>query len=138
MSIAEWSGTSLPWSAELAGLNERLGGLFARSETRAQAGLYLDGLIGGVERKNGWQLAEHVGDEAPWRMQAVLGRGFWDAERARDICRDYVVERLGDPSGVLVLDETGFLKKGKHSKANARHSSGGWGRPPIQRDGRAD
>ena len=65
MSIAEWSGTSLPWSAELAGLNERLGGLFQRSETRAQVGLYLDGLIGGVERKNGWQLAEHVGDEAP-------------------------------------------------------------------------
>jgi SRSO17 transposase len=128
MSIAEWSGTSLPWSAELAGLNERLGGLFQRSETRAQAGLYLDGLIGGVERKNGWQLAEHVGDEAPWRMQAVLGRGFWDAERARDICRDYVVERLGDPSGVLVLDETGFLKKGKHSVGVGRQYSGTAGR----------
>jgi SRSO17 transposase len=128
MSIAEWSGTSLPWSAELAGLNERLGGLFQRSETRAQAGLYLDGLIGGVERKNGWQLAEHAGDEAPWRMQAVLGRGFWNAERARDICRDYVVERLGDPSGVLVLDETGFLKKGKHSVGVGRQYSGTAGR----------
>jgi SRSO17 transposase len=118
-------------------LNERLGGLFQRSETRAQAGLYLGGLISGVERENGWQLAEHMSDEAPWRMQAVLGRGFWDAERARDIRRDYVVDRLGDPSGVLVRDET-VLKKGKHSKANARHSSGGWGHPPIQRDGRAD
>jgi SRSO17 transposase len=128
MSIAEWSGTSLSWSAELAGLNERLGGLFQRSETRAQAGLYLDGLIGGVERKNGWQLAEHVGDEAPWRMQAVLGRGFWDAERARDICRDYVVERLGGSSGVLVLDETGFLKKGKHSVGVGRQYSGTAGR----------
>ena len=128
MSIAEWSGTSLPWSAELAGLNERLGGLFQRSETRAQAGLYLDGLIGGAERKNGWQLAEHAGDEAPWRMQAVLGRGFWDAERARDICCDYVVERLGDPSGVLVLDETGFLKKGKHSVGVGRQYSGTAGR----------
>jgi SRSO17 transposase len=128
MSISEWSGTSLPWSAELAGLNERLGGLFWRSETRVQAGLYLDGLIGGVERKNGWQLAEHVGDEAPWRMQAVLGRGFWDAERARDICRDYVVERLGDLSGVLVLDETGFLKKGKHSVGVGRQYSGTAGR----------
>jgi SRSO17 transposase len=128
MSIAEWSGTSLPWSAELGGLHERLGGLFQRSETRAQAGLYLDGLIGGVERKNGWQLAEHAGDEAPWRMQAVLGRGFWDAEHARDICRDYVVERLGDPSGVLVLDETGFLKKGKHSVGVGRQYSGTAGR----------
>jgi SRSO17 transposase len=128
MSIAEWSGTSLAWSAELAALNERLGGLFRRSETRAQAGLYLDGLISAVERKNGWQLAEHVGDEAPWRMQAVLGRGFWDAERARDICRDYVVERLGDPSGVLVLDETGFLKKGNHSVGVGRQYSGTAGR----------
>jgi SRSO17 transposase len=128
MSIVDWSGASLPWSGELAGLKERLGGLFHRSETRAQAGLYLDGLIGGVERKNGWQLAEYAGDEAPWRMQAVLGRGFWDAERARDICRDYVVERLGDPSGVLVLDETGFLKKGKHSVGVGRQYSGTAGR----------
>src|SRR6202158_147074 len=128
MSIAEWSGTSLPWSAELAGLNERLGGLFQRSETRGQGGLFLGGLIGGVERKNGWQLAEHVGDEAPWRMQAVLGRGFWDAERARDICRDYVVERLGDPSGGLVLGETGFLKKGNQWVGVARQYSGTAGR----------
>lgn len=82
LSISEWSGASLPWSAELAGLKERLGGFFHRSETRAQVGLYLDGLISGVERKNGWQLAEHAGDEAHWRMQAVLGRGFWDGEQA--------------------------------------------------------
>jgi SRSO17 transposase len=56
--------------------------------TRGQVGLYLDGLISAVERKTGWQLAEHAGDEAPWQMQAVLGRGFWDAEQVRDICRD--------------------------------------------------
>src|ERR1039458_9345812 len=85
MSIADWSGTSLPWSAELAGLKERIFCLFRRSETRQQVGLYLDGLIGGVERKNGWQLAEYAGDEAPWRMPEVLGRGLWDAEDARDI-----------------------------------------------------
>src|ERR1700722_16068159 len=133
MSVSEWSGASLPWFEELAGLKERVGGLFRRAEPRRQVGLLLEGLIGGVERKNGWQLAKYVGDPAPWRMQALLGRTQWDQEKARDICRDYVVERLGDPSGVLVLDETGFLKKGKHSKANARHSSGGWGRPPIQR-----
>ena len=94
MSIANWSGTLLPWSVELAGLKERLGSLFARSETRAQAGLYLDGLIGGVERKNAWQLAEHAGDEAPWRMQAVLGRGFWDAEQARDCDGEAMRETL--------------------------------------------
>jgi SRSO17 transposase len=128
VSIADWSGASLPWSAELAGLKERLGPLFHRVETRGQVGLYLDGLIGGVERKNGWQLAEHAGDEVPWRMQAVLGRGFWDGEQARDICRDYVVERLGDPSSVLVLDETGFLKKGTHSVGVGRQYSGTAGR----------
>jgi SRSO17 transposase len=128
MSIANWSGTSLPWSAELTDLKGRLFDLFRRSETRQQVGLYLDGLIGGAERKNGWQLAEYAGDEAPWRMQAVLGRGFWDAERARDVCREYVVERLGDASGVLVLDETGFLKKGKHSVGVARQYSGTAGR----------
>jgi SRSO17 transposase len=128
MFIADWSGSTLPWSTELAGLKARLFHLFRRSETREQVGLYLDGLIGGVERKNGWQLAEYAGDEGPWRMQAVLGRGFWDAERARDVCRDYVVERLGDPSGVLVLDETGFVKKGKHSVGVARQYSGTAGR----------
>lgn len=128
MSIADWSGTSLPWFAELTSLKDRLVHLFRRSETREQVGRYLDGLIGGVERKNGWQLAEYAGDEAPWRMQAVLGRGFWDAERARDICRDYVVERLGDASGVLILDETGFVKKGKHSVGVARQYSGTAGR----------
>lgn len=128
MSIADWSGPSLPWSAELAGLKDRLRHLFRRSETCAQVGLYIDGLIGGVERKNGWQLAEHAGDEAPWRMQAVLGRGFWDAERARNVCRDYVVEQLGDPSGALVLDETGFVKKGKDSVGVARQYSGTAGR----------
>ena len=91
-------------------------------------GLLLEGLIGGAERKNGWQLAEYAGDPAPWRMQALLGRTQWDQEKARDICRDYVIERLGDPSGVLVLDETGFLKKGRHSVGVARQYSGTAGR----------
>ncbi len=119
---------TLPWFAELSGLKERLFDVFRRSEARQQVELYLDGLIGGVERKNGWQLAEYAGEEAPWRMQAVLGRSFWDAERARDICRDYVVDRLGEASGVLVLDETGFVKKGTHSVGVARQYSGTAGR----------
>jgi len=88
----------------LAELKERVAGVFQHSETREQVGLCLDGSVGGVERKNGWQLAEHAGDEVPWRMQAVLGRGCWDADDARDIRRDYVIERLGDPAGVLILD----------------------------------
>jgi hypothetical protein len=66
-------------------------------------GLLLEGLNGAAERKNGWQLAECVGDPAPWRMQALLGRTLWDQEKARDICRDYLIERFGDPAGVLSM-----------------------------------
>jgi SRSO17 transposase len=128
MAVSDWSGASLPWFEELACLQERIGGLFRRKEPRRQVGLYLEGLIGSAERKNGWQLAEHAGDPAPWRMQALLGRTLWDEERARDLCRDYVIERLGDPSGVLVLDETGFLKKGSHSVGVACQYSGTAGR----------
>jgi hypothetical protein len=74
---------------------------FAPAEPRRQVGLLLEGLIGGVERKNGWQLAEYAGDAAPWRMQALLGQTLWDQEKARHHCRDFVIERLGDPSGVF-------------------------------------
>jgi SRSO17 transposase len=128
MAVSDWSGAGLPWFEELATLKDRIGALFRRAEPRRQIGLLLEGLIGGAERKNGWQLAEYAGDPAPWRMQALLGRTLWDQERARDICRDYVIERLGDPSGVLVLDETGFLKKGSHSVGVGRQYSGTAGR----------
>lgn len=128
MAVLDWSGASLPWFEELTALKARVGGLFQRAEPRRQAGLFLEGLIGGAARKNGWQLAEYAGDPAPWRMQALLGRTIWDQEKARDICRDYVIEHLGDPSGVLVLDETGFLKKGSHSAGVARQYSGTAGR----------
>lgn len=100
MSISSWSGVSLPWVSELARVKGLLAPLFARSEPREQAGLYLDGLLASVERKNGWQLAEHAGDPAPWRMQALLGRTVWDADRARDLCRGYALEQLGDAAGV--------------------------------------
>jgi SRSO17 transposase len=128
MAVSDWSGASLRWVEELAALKERIGALFGRAEPRRQVGLLLEGLIGGVERKNGWQLAEYAGDAAPWRMQALLGRTLWDQEKARDICRDFVIERLGDPSGVLILDETGFVKKGSHSVGVARQYSGTAGR----------
>ena len=128
MSVLEWSGALLPWRDDLDDLKERIGRLFGRPEPRRQIGLYLDGLIGEVDKKNGWQLAEYAGDPAPWRMQALLGRTIWDQERARDICREYVIERLGDASGVLVVDETGFLKKGTHSVGVGRQYSGTAGR----------
>ena len=103
------------WRSELSELHARLGELFVRSEPRRQAGLYLEGLLSAVERKNGWQLAEHLGDARPWRTQRLLSHVQWDEEAARELCRGYVVEHLADREGVLIVDETGFLKKGMKS-----------------------
>ena len=116
------------WRAELEELLARFGRLFVRAEPRAQAGRYVEGLLGPIQRKNGWQLAEHLGDARPWRTQRVLSHALWDEEAARDLCRDYAVERLGAAGAVLVVDETGFLKKGKHSAGVARQYSGTAGR----------
>ena len=118
----------LGWRAELAELQERLGELFGRADARRQANLYLEGLLSAVERKNGWQLAEQIGDARPWRTQRVLSRTLWEADAARDRCREYVVEHLGAADGVLVIDETGFLKKGSKSAGVARQYSGTAGR----------
>src|SRR4051812_44378560 len=112
----------------LAELQRRVGELFGRPEPRRQAGLYLEGLLGPAERKNGWQLAEAIGDRRPWRTQRVLSHVLWDQAKARDLCRGYVVEHLGAPDGVLIIDETGFLKKGTRSAGVARQYSGTAGR----------
>jgi SRSO17 transposase len=116
------------WRAELEALLARFGRLFVRSEPRGQAGRYLEGLLGPVRRKNGWQLAEHLGDARPWRTQRVLSHVLWNEEAARDLCRDHAVERLGADDVVLVVDETGFLKKGEHSAGVARQYTGTAGR----------
>jgi SRSO17 transposase len=123
----EYEGV-LGWREALAELQERLGDLFGRTEARRQAGLYLEGLLGAAERKNGWQLAEQIGDARPWRTQRVLSRAVWEADVARNLCRDYVIEHLGAEDGVLVIDETGFLKKGDKSAGVARQYSGTAGR----------
>ena len=85
---------------------------------------YLQGLLGSVERKNGWQLAEYAGDATPDGVQRLLAVYHWDADQVRDDLREYVVEHLGDPGGVLVVDETGFLKQGKKSAGVKRQYSG--------------
>jgi SRSO17 transposase len=121
-------GEVLGWRDELAALQERLGRLFGRADARRQANLYLEGLLSAVERKNGWQLAEQIGDARPWRTQRVLSRTRWQAEAARDLCRAYVIAHLGADDGVLVIDETGFLKKGDKSAGVARQYSGTAGR----------
>src|SRR4051812_15577236 len=128
MSVAVWSGSLVAWERELVALKERIGPVFGRAETRATAGAFLDGVLSGVARKTGWLLAEQAGLERPYRMQSLLGRSRWDADALRDCVRADVIEVLGDRDGVLVVDETGFLKKGEHSVGVARQYSGTAGR----------
>jgi SRSO17 transposase len=116
------------WAAELERLMARIGPRFGRIEPRRRARAYLRGLLAPVERKNGWQLAEAAGDHSPDGMQDFLRRMQWDADEVRDDLRAYVVEHLGDPSAVLVLDETGFVKKGRKSVGVQRQYSGTAGR----------
>src|SRR5215470_18763240 len=99
-------------AAELGVVHERIAGRFARAEPRARVRGYVSGLVAGLERKNGWTLAEHAGDVSPDGMQRLLRRADWDVDGVRDDLRDYVIEHLGDRDGVLILDDTGFLKKG--------------------------
>src|SRR5690606_26409426 len=89
---------------------------------------FLEGLLSGIERKTGSLLAEQAGLERPYRMQSLMGRSSWSADELRDVVRSYVIEALGDPDGVLVVDETGFLKKGDQSVGVARQYSGTAGR----------
>ena len=116
------------WKRELERAHERMGGLFARSEPRVRSLAYLQGLLSGCERKNGWQLAEWMGETVPYRVQHLLDRARWDADQARDRLRSYVLEQMGSPNGVLIVDETGFLKKGRHSAGVKRQYSGTAGR----------
>src|SRR3954465_2516241 len=103
------------WGQQLDEVAHRIGARFARSETRDRVRAYLAGLLGPVQRKNAWQVAEHIGDTDPCGVQYLMGRSEWDPDEVRDDLRGYVVEVLGDPGGVLILDETGFLKKGTES-----------------------
>jgi SRSO17 transposase len=114
--------------AELDALHERVAVRFARSEPRARVRQYVTGLVAGLERKNGWTLAERAGERAPDGMQRLLRWADWDIDGVRDDVRDYVVERLGRPGGVLVLDDTGFVKKGVRSAGVQRQYSGTAGR----------
>lgn len=128
MSLAAEFDGGLAWREALADLQERLGRLFVRPEPRRQAGLYLEGLLSAAQRKNGWPLAEQIGDSRPWRTQRVLSHVLWDEDAARDLCRAYVIQHLAADDAVLVLDETGFLKKGTKSVGVAGQYSGTAGR----------
>src|SRR5260370_4376732 len=116
------------WASSLRDVKARIRPLFTQERVAASASLFLDGLLGDERRKTGWMRAEAAGDPGPWRQQAILGRGRWDADALRDIVRDYVVEALADVDAVLVLDETGFLKQGKASCGVARQYTGSAGK----------
>src|SRR5258708_5253203 len=116
------------WSPEFEEVCERMNSVFARSETRKRARTYIEGLLSPIERKNGWQLAEQAGENTPYAMQYLLDRAVWDAEHLRDVTREYVKEAIGDADGMLVIDETGFLKKGTKSVGVQRQYSGTAGR----------
>jgi SRSO17 transposase len=116
------------WREELDALHDRVGHRFRRAEARERAKRYLAGLLDRVERKNGWQLAEHLGESRPQGVQRLLNAADWDVDAVRDDLRAYVTEHLGEPTGVLIVDETGFLKKGTKSVGVQRQYSGTAGR----------
>ena len=116
------------WAEGIERVHECIAGRFRRPEPRRRALTYLRGLLSPVERKNGWQLAEQAGDATPDGVQRLLYNYRWEADLVRDDLRDYVVEHLGEADGVVVVDETGFLKKGDKSVGVQRQYSGTAGR----------
>ena len=116
------------WASSLRNVKLRIRPLFTQRRVAASAGEFLDGLLGNEPRKTGWMRAEAAGDPGPWRQQAILGRGRWDADALRDVVREYALETLSDADAVLVIDETGFLKQGKASCGVARQYTGSAGK----------
>jgi SRSO17 transposase len=116
------------WAEAVERLHARLAPHFARTEPRRRVRAYMEGLLGRAERRNGWHLAEAAGERTPYGMQRLVASASWDADSVRDDLRGYAVEHLGNPEAVLVVDETGFLKKGKKSAGVARQYSGTAGR----------
>ena len=120
MTEEDWSW----WSDDFASFHARFAPLFHRSESRETAVAYVRGLLSPATRKNGWQLAEVMGMARPDRIQRLLYRTHWDADQARDLYQDFVVDSFGDDEGIGVLDETGFLKKGTESVGVQRQYTG--------------
>ncbi len=128
MSGASMEATLELWASSLREVKGRIRPLFTQERVAQSAGLFLDGLLGTERRKTGWMRAEAAGDPGPWRQQAILGRGRWEADALRDVVRDYALETLSDPDAVLVIDETGFLKQGKSSCGVGRQYTGSAGK----------
>jgi len=116
------------WQAEFSAVLDRIAPRFARYEPLRHAGELMAGMVSGLDRKNCWTIAEHRGAATPDGLQHPLARASWDADAVRDDLRDYVVDAFGDRSAVLILDETGDVKKGVHSVGVQRQYSGTAGR----------
>jgi SRSO17 transposase len=128
MAGASIEATLELWTQSLRNVKALMRPLVTQDRVAASAGLFLDGLLGEERRKTGWMRAEAAGDPGPWRQQALLGRGRWDADALRNLVRDYALETLTDNDAVLVIDETGFLKQGKASCGVARQYTGSAGK----------
>ncbi|WP_411756458.1 IS701 family transposase [Rhodococcus sp. DK17] len=116
------------WASEFDKVLTRIEPLFVHENSLRHAGQYLRGLLAPIERKNGWTIAEYVGEKEPKAMQRFLNLALWDADALRDLVCDYAIEHLNDPRGILVADPTGFAKKGKKSAGVQRQYSGTLGR----------
>ena len=116
------------WASSLRDVKGRMRPLFAQERVAASAGAFFDGLLGDERRKTGWMRAEAAGDAGPWRQQAILGRGRWDADALRNVVREYVIEHLSADGAVLVIDETSFLKQGRASCGVGRQYTGSVGK----------
>ncbi|MFH8591513.1 IS701 family transposase [Streptomyces rimosus] len=116
------------WSAELEDLFLRVSGRFGRVEVRRRMRDYVRGLLGPVSRKNSWQLAEYAGHNGPYGLQHLLSWSRWNPDELRDDVQSYVAEKLGTPDGILIVDDTGFVKKGTVSAGVQRQYSGTAGR----------
>jgi SRSO17 transposase len=127
-AAAEHSVDAAGWLAEFDAGFAAIAGRFSRVEPRRQARAFLLGLLSDVDSRSCWQLAEQAGDRSPHGMQRLLGEAVWDADKVRDDVRGYVIDALGDPDGVLILDDTGDLKKGTHTVGVQRHYTGTAGR----------
>ena len=128
MTGASIEATLELWASSLRDVKARMRSLFTQERVAVSAELFLNGLLGDERRKTGWMRAEAAGGPGPWRQQAILGRGRWDADALRDIVRGYALEALADADAVLVIDETGFLKQGKASCGVARQYTGSAGK----------
>jgi SRSO17 transposase len=104
MSVSDWAESVSDWRHALEDLKGFIAPAFKRSEQRASAGVFLDGLLSGAKRKTGWMLAEEAGLARPYRIQSLPGRSSWSADELCERVRSYALETLGDPDGVLVVD----------------------------------